>query len=245
MAGTMVGSNPTAWAGHDRAVRVNAAWYDPAGAWSPWKMFLLYTEYMPIDRTSQPGPIAMPLSELPAALLNTIVHQIALLLFRGAGGDIEAAREAAARTIGALAPRTDAELRLAARVVGFSLQATEALSQAANPEMPLTRVLRLRSGAVSLAREAQKAERQLEKLQADRMMGIEPAPEPVPEPEAPKIEKTTALVEDNRKVSAYAKAHGLTWTQAYNARQRDMRLAERQRKQQERAAKAGPLPVPA
>jgi hypothetical protein len=189
----------------------------------------------------------MTLTDLPAALLNTIVHQVALLLFRGAGGDIERAQEAALQTISALAPKTDAELRLAARVVGFSLQATEALSQAANPEMPLTRVLRLRSGAVSPVREAQKAERQLEKRQADRMMGIEPATalEAAPEPEPPKIEKTTALIQDNRKVSAYAKAHGLTWTQAYNQRQRDMRLAERQRKQLERAAKVAAVPVPA
>ncbi len=187
----------------------------------------------------------MSLANLPVVLAKTIIHQIALLLFRGANGDMEAAYAAAARTIGALAPQTDAELRLAARIISFSLQATEALSQAANPEMPINRVLRLRSGAVSLAREAQKAERQLEKLQANRTMGIEPPPEAAPEPESPKIEKTTTLIEDNRKVAAYAKAHGLTWTQAYNQRQRDMRLAERQRKQQERAQKAGAALVPA
>jgi hypothetical protein len=185
----------------------------------------------------------MTLNELPVALLNTIVHQIALLLFRGAGGDIAAAHQAAIRTVSALVPKTEAELRLASRIISFSLQATEALSQAADPEMPINRVLRLRSGAVSLAREAQKAERQLEKLQADRMMGIEAPPAAEPEPEAPKIEKTTALIEDNRKVAAYAKAHGLTWTQAYDQRQRDMRLAERQRKEQERARTAGALPV--
>ncbi len=187
----------------------------------------------------------MSFSELPSALVKTIIHQVALLLFRGAGGDIEVAYEAAARTIGALAPKTDAELRLAARIISFSLQATEALSQAANPEMPLTRVLRLRSGAVSLAREAQKAERQLEKLQADRLMGLAPEPQPEPAPEPPKIEKTTTLIEDNRKVAAYAKAHGLTWTQAYNQRNREKRLAERQRRQQEREQKAGPVFAPA
>ncbi len=187
----------------------------------------------------------MPLTDLPAALLNTFIHQIALLLLRGAGGDIAAAQDAAARTIRGLAPRTDAELRLAARVISFSLQATEALSQAANPDMPMTRVLRLRTGAVSLAREAQKAERQLEKLQADRMMGIEPPPEVPREPESPKIEKATVLIEDNRKVSAYAKAHGLTWTQALQQRERDRRLAERQRKQQAREQKSGPVAVPA
>jgi hypothetical protein len=187
----------------------------------------------------------MHLADLPAALLNTVVNQIALLLYRGAGGDLKAAQDAAVLILTAHGPTTEAEFRLAARIISFSLQSTEALSQAANPEMPMNRVLRLRSGAVSLAREAQKAERQLAKLQEDRLMGIEPAPEAAPAPESPKIEKTTALIADNRKVSAYAKAHGLTWTQALQQRERDRRLAERQRKQQEREQKAGPVSVPA
>ncbi len=185
----------------------------------------------------------MPLSDLPEAFLHTIIRQIALLLFHGAGGDMEAAQKAALATIRAHAPQTEAEFRLAARIISFSLQSGEALAQAAHPEMPMLRVLRLRSGAVSLAREAQKAERQLEKLQADRVMGVEPAPEPTPQPDSPKIEKATALIADNRKVSAYAKAHGLTWTQALQQRERDRRLAERQRKQQEREQKAGPVPA--
>ncbi len=185
----------------------------------------------------------MPLSDLPEAFLKTIVCQIALLLLRGAGGDMQAAQEAALATIRAHNPQTGAELRLAARIIGFSLQAGEALAQAAHPEMPLLRILRLRSGAVSLSREAQKAERELAKLQEARQMGLEPEPRPEPQPDPPKIEKTTALIEDNRKVSAYAKAHGLTWTQALQARERDRRLAERQRKQQERARNAAPVPA--
>ncbi len=187
----------------------------------------------------------MPLAELPAALLNTIIQQIALLLYRGACGDMAAAQEAAARIIGAHAPRTEAELRLAARIIGFSLQATEALAQAANPEMPLLRVLRLRTGAVSLSREAQKAERQLAKLQEDRLQGLEPEPSPEPSPEpqpdSPRIEKTTALIEDNRKVASYAKAHGLTWSQALQQRERDKRLAARRAKEAARAASAPAL----
>jgi hypothetical protein len=187
----------------------------------------------------------MRLSDLPDAFLQTIVHQIALLLFRGAGGDMKVAQQAAVLTLGARDPRTDAEYCLAARILSFNLQAMEALAQAADPEMPLTRVLRLRSGAVSLAREALKAERQLEKLQEDRQQGLEPQPAEEPQPESPRVEKTTALIEDNRKVASYAKAHGLTWTQALQQRERDRRLAERHRKQQERAAKAGAVPVPA
>jgi hypothetical protein len=145
---------------------------------------------------------------------------------------MEAARQAAAVTLSAYDPRTEAELRLAARIVSFSLQSLEALAQAADREMPLTRVLRLRTGAVSLSREAEKAERRLEKLREGR--AAEEA-QPLPEPEVPeepaRIEKTTALIDDNRKVAAYAQAHGLTWSQAMKQSRREQRLAERREKQ--------------
>jgi hypothetical protein len=180
----------------------------------------------------------MSLADLPEALLRTVLHQIALLLLNGAGGDMEAARQAAAVTLSAYAPRTEVELHLAARIVSFSLQSLEALAQAANPEMPLTRVLRLRTGAVSLSREAEKAERRLEKLRENR--ATEEA-EDLPEPEFPEaagIEKATALIDDNRKIAAYAQAHGLTWSQAMKQRRREQRLAERRQKEQTRAQAA-------
>src|ERR1700757_4157862 len=97
---------------------------------------------------------------------------IALLLLEGAGGDMETARHAAAATLSTYDPQTEAELRLAARIISFSLQAGGALAQAADPEMPLTRVLRLRTGAVSLSREAEKAERRLEKLREERLLVV-------------------------------------------------------------------------
>ena len=130
------------------------------------------------------------------------------------------------------------ELRLAARIVAFNLQAGEALAQAADPEMPLNRVLRLRTGAVSLTREADKAERRLEKLREARLQDLPEEPEPLPEAEIPRIEKTTALIEDNRKVAAYAQAHGLSWSEALKQRHREQRLADRQRRPQKRAVKA-------
>jgi hypothetical protein len=180
----------------------------------------------------------MPLADLPEAFLQTILHQIALLLLEGAGGDMEAARHAAALTIGSYAPRTETELRLAARIISFSLQAGEALAQAADPEMPLNRVLRLRTGAVSLTREAEKAERRLEKRREARTDDVAASPEPIPEPESPRVEKTTALIEDNRKVAAYAQANGLTWSEALKQRRREQRLADRQQKPQARAKAA-------
>ncbi|HET6608685.1 MAG TPA: hypothetical protein VFG62_18565 [Rhodopila sp.] len=173
----------------------------------------------------------MTLANLPEAFLQTILHQIALLLLQGAGGDMEAARQAAMATLAAYHPRTEIELRLAARIISFNLQALGALAQAADPDMPLTRVLRLRTGAVSLSREAEKAERRLEKL---RETGIHTQPEEPAQPEfpseTPSAEKTTALIQDNRKVAAYAQAHGLTWTEALKQRRREQRLAERHRR---------------
>jgi hypothetical protein len=183
----------------------------------------------------------MPLTDLPHALVRTILHQIAVLLLRGAGGDMEAARQAAAVTVGVHMPQTEQELRLAARIVGFSLQAGEALAQAANPELPLTRVIRLRTGAVSLTREAEKAERRLEKLREARLQGLPEEPEPLPQA-SPRVEKAAALVEDTRTVAAYAKAHGLSWTEANRQRNRDKRLAERRAKE---AARAEALAAPA
>src|ERR1700722_13377330 len=170
----------------------------------------------------------MSLAGLPEAFLQTILHQIALLLLQGAGGDMDAARHAAAGTLSAYDPRTEAELRLAARIISFSLQAGEALAQAADPEMKLTHVLRLRTGAVSLSREAEKAERRLEKLREARQQNEDL--DPLPEPESPRIENTTALIEDNRKVAAYAETHGLTWSEAMKQRRREQRLAAPQRR---------------
>ena len=173
----------------------------------------------------------MSVADLPEALLKTILHQIAILLLDGAGGNMEAAWSAAASTLRAYDPQTEQELRLAARVLSFSLQACEALAQAADPAMPLTRILRLRTGAVSLSREAEKAERRLEQLRAAPLHSIAKDPEPLPEPASPPIEKPVAQIEDNRKVAAYAQANGLTWTQALKQRRREQRLAERRSKQ--------------
>lgn len=184
----------------------------------------------------------MSLTDLPEIFLNTIVHQIAMLLLPAAGGDQDAARRAATAAIAAYDPKTEAELTLAARIISFSLQAIEALGQAADPAMPLTRVFRLRGGAVSLSREAQKAERQLEQLRKGREAGVPQSSLAQPDPIPPRVEKATALVEDNRKTATYAKANGLTYTQALQQRYRDQRLAERRAKE---AKRANARPVPA
>jgi hypothetical protein len=179
---------------------------------------------------------------LSAAILDTILGRLALLFLSGAAGDLTAARNAAARMLAAYHPQTEDELRLAAEIVGFSFHALEALAQAAGPDMPLTRILRLRGSAVSLSRESHKAQRRLDHLQKARRTGSPAAtetPQPTqtqPSQSQPKIEKALDLIAETRKVAAVAKATGQTWTQAYQQRQRAKGIANNLKKNQARHA---------
>jgi hypothetical protein len=192
----------------------------------------------------------MPLpATLPAAILETILTGLATLFLAGAGGDPAAARHAALHMLGAYRPETEDELRLAA------------LGQAAAPDLPLTRILRLRSGAVSLSRESAKAERRLGQLQKARQQGIQAQPaeagtadaqpvevQPEPAQPAPRIEKALAPIQDTGAVATAAKANGVTWTRAYEDRQRDQRIAASIKRAEARvaaqanAAIQGPVP---
>jgi hypothetical protein len=182
----------------------------------------------------------MPLATtLPAAILDTILIHLATLFLTGAAGDPIAARQAAAHMLGIYNPQNEEELRLAANIVGFSFHALEALGQAAAPDLPITRVLRLRGSAVSLSREANKAERRLTQLRNAPQQAIPAEP-------APKVEKAIALIEDTRKVAIAAKASGQSWARAYEERQRDIRIAAGLKRIEARtAAKTNPvLPNP-
>jgi len=174
-----------------------------------------------------------------AAILDTILGRLALLFLSGAAGDLAAARNAAAQMLAAYHPQTEDELRLAAEIVGFSFHALEALGQAACPDMPLTRILRLRGGAVSLSRESHKAQRRLDQLQKAGHAGSPAAIEiqtPQPAQTPPKIEKALDLIQETRQVAAVAKATGQTWTQAYQQRQRTKGTANNLKKNQARHA---------
>jgi hypothetical protein len=146
-----------------------------------------------------------------------------------------AARQAAAEMLSAYHPETEDELRLA-NVISFSFQALEALGQAATPDMPLTRSLRLRGSAVSLSRESHKAQRRLDKLQTARRAGIPAEAQPNPAQPEPKIEKALDLIENTRTIAVAAKTKGLTWTQAYEQRQRDIRIAASLKRAEARVA---------
>jgi hypothetical protein len=155
---------------------------------------------------------------LPPALLETILTRLARLLLAGANGIETAAREAAMATLASYQPATATELRLAANIVSFSLHALEALSQAADPDQSLTKILRLRGSAVSLSRESHKAERRLEHLQQARHAG-QPEQQ-TPEPVTPPI-----LVEATRQTATPP-----IWSKAYRQQQAARRITENLRK---------------
>jgi hypothetical protein len=186
------------------------------------------------------------MSEVPDIVLETVLTRLAALFLIGACGDTAAARHAALQMLATYRPETTDELRLAANIIGFSFQALEALSQAATPDMPLTRILRLRGSAVSLSRESAKAERRLNQLQRARQEPIqaqqtevqpEPEPGPKPEPEPrPKVDKAVALIQQTGKIALAAKANKMAWTQAYEQHQRDTRRAASLQKAEARIA---------
>ncbi len=181
--------------------------------------------------------MSQPLANtLPPAVVETVLTRLATLFLTGAAGDLTAARQAAAQMLAAYDPQTEDELRLAANIVGFSFHALEALGQAATPDMPLTKILRLRGGAVSLSRESHKAQRRLDQLQKDRRQGIPAQLAETRREPAPKIQKTLDLIKDARTVTVAAKTKGLTWTQAYEQRQRDLRIAASQKRAEARIA---------
>lgn len=169
------------------------------------------------------------LATLPAAIVETILTRLAALFMAGARGDAAAARDAAVHMVNAYRPETEDELRLAANVIASSFQALEVLSQAAAQDLPLTRALRLCSVGVSLNREAAKAERRLSQLQKARRQPVNATETRENPPQTARVEPTgrsvPAATKDHGAVSAMAKTKKLTWTQAYEQRQRDRRLA--------------------
>jgi hypothetical protein len=178
------------------------------------------------------------------AILDTVLGRLALLFLSGAAGDLTVARQATIKMLAAYHPETEDELRLAAEIISFSFHALEGLSQAAAPDMPLAKILRLRGSAVSLSRESHKAQRKLDQLQKDRRAGITPQPteQPTSEPTRPQIDKALALIEATRDAMTQAtKNGGKTWTQSFNQRQTAKRIAQNLKKNQatHAAAQAG------
>ncbi|WP_428491203.1 hypothetical protein [Rhodopila sp.] len=127
--------------------------------------------------------MSLPATIAPA-VLDTILLRLAALFVTAASP--ATAREAASQTLAAYNVADEQELGLAADIIGFALHALEALGQAANPDLSLAKILRLRGSAVSLSRESHKARRKLDQLQRSRRAGANlPATEAQPKPIAP------------------------------------------------------------
>jgi hypothetical protein len=166
----------------------------------------------------------MPLVDLfSAAILETVLIRLAALFLGGAGGDSIAARQAALQTLGAYHPETEDELRLAANVIGFGLHALEALGQASTSDLSLTRILRLRGSAVSLSREAARAQRRLDQLQKARRQDMQA--QSVQAPPVQANQKALDLPSDTSRVTAATKIGHPTRTETEEDRQRDKRIA--------------------
>jgi hypothetical protein len=198
-----------------------------------------------------PPPMPPPALILAAlslpAILDTVLGRLALLFLTGAGGDLAAARHAASQMLAAYNAESPNELRLAAEIMSFGFHALEALSQAAAPDLPLTKILRLRDSAVSLSREAHKAQRKLDQLQRERRAGIPAQPvenlatQTETAPTRPQIDKALALIEATREapgkapleaMTSAARNGGKTWTQAYQQRLTAKRIADNLKKNQ-------------
>jgi hypothetical protein len=166
----------------------------------------------------------MPLAALfSTAILETILIRLAALFLTGAGGDSIAARQAALQMLGAYRPETEDELRLAANIIGFGLHALEALGQASTPDLSLTRILRLRGSAVSLSREAAKAQRSLDQLQKARRQDMQA--QPIQAPPAQADREALDLIKDTSDITAAAKIGRPARTETEEDRQRNKRIA--------------------
>jgi hypothetical protein len=128
---------------------------------------------------ASPLPAGVIAAVTPAQL-DTVLGSLAPLFLTGAKDDLPTARHAAAQILAAYDAETPDELSLAAQIISFGFEALTALSQAANPDLPLTRILRLRGSAVSLSREGHKAQRKLDQLQRGRRIGVPAQPADAP-----------------------------------------------------------------
>jgi hypothetical protein len=170
------------------------------------------------------------------AILDTVIGRLALLFLSGAAGDMPAAREAARQMLAAYNPETPDELTLAAEIISLQLHTLEALSYASDPDLSLSKILRLRGSAVSLSRESHKAQRKLDQLQRARRTGVttaQPAEAKTEAPTPPAAQKALDEVQVARDAIRIAKQTGGTnWLDALQKRQATDRITENLKKNQ-------------
>ena len=100
--------------------------------------------------------------------LDKVISLLVSLFLTTAGGNEDAAREAAESTLASYDVETEEEIRLAAEITNFGFGALEALSKSMDPNLPLNAVLRLRGSANALHRSGHQCQRALDKLRKDR-----------------------------------------------------------------------------
>ena len=111
---------------------------------------------------------------LTAAVIERILAFLTPLFQGIEPGDTGSARHAAIDALASYGARTNRELRFAALSIAFGFGALDALSRAANPELALNQVMRLRGNANALNRAAQQNENRLEKLLKQPPVTVEP-----------------------------------------------------------------------
>jgi hypothetical protein len=189
----------------------------------------------------------MPLSTIPQAAIDAVLLIVAPFFLQATGGDIALAREAASLTLADYNIESQEELRLATEVISFSFQVLQALSQAAEPGIPIGRQLRLRGGAVSLRRSEKLAQDKLDQLQRARRATLAepapavelqtailqtPTPAAEPTPDQVRVDKTLELLEFARDM---VKTNPPT---PVKTTPRALRLAEEKRRMAQRMAES-------
>jgi hypothetical protein len=162
------------------------------------------------------------------AVLDKILGCLAPLFLDAVKGDAAAARSAANAKLASYEARTNRQLRLAALAIAFSFGALDSLSRAADHDLPLNQVLRLRGNANALNRAANQNETRLEKQQRQ---GDTAAPEATAGMDLPTSGATGELVACVRSAWKAEKAAAAAQPAAPLSRQQ-RRFAERKLEKQ-------------
>lgn len=192
-------------------------------------------------------PASLPTTIAPV-ILDTVLGHLAPHFLATAGDDLLAARHAASDLLAAYNVATDEELCLAAEIVTFGFHALEALSEAANSGLAETKRLRLRGSAVSLSREAHKAQRKLDQLQRARLApspqleAQAPPPQPLAIPDKPATEQALGLIEFAREaLESSTRSGGVqAWTLSRKQRRAAEQIAENLKRNKARHEQLAP-----
>jgi hypothetical protein len=130
--------------------------------------------------------------DLPQLLLQNLLLPLTELFLPLSGNNKDVAWDNATDATTSFDPRTPNEFRLATRIVIFNIRANQLTAQSADPSLPPAVAIRMSQCALSYIREADKAERRLEKLQTE---GLEEK-KTQPDSKAPQAEQSTTPAEE-------------------------------------------------